>query len=293
MTTLIETTPKMDLAMQDIAHLVEELRAYHAIYSPLFQRREQREAAHTYLQGLLAPLPRKSIEPMVLAVDGVAPKAVRALQSFISEGQWNDERLLYQHWHEVETDLGAADGVLMVDGSDFPKQGVHSVGVKRQYCGELGKRANCQAGVFLGYVSPQGYTLLDRRLYVPVEWLTDDAYAERRRQCGIPPDLTFKTKPELAQEMIAAVGKSQALRCRWVVADEAFGGNPGFLDGVTGLGLWYFTEVPHTTRVWPERPATHSPPRRGRGRRPPRERLVEGAPKARTVVELGGAAPQE
>ena len=181
MSDLIETTPKMDLAIQDIEHLVEELRAYHAIYSPLFQRREQREAAHTYLQGLLAPLPRKSIEPMVLAVDGVAPKAVRAMQSFISEGMWNDERLLHQHWKEVETDLGADDGVLMVDGSDFPKQGVHSVGVKRQYCGELGKRANCQAGVFVGYVSPQGYTVLDRRLYVPAEWLTDDAYAERRQ----------------------------------------------------------------------------------------------------------------
>ena len=97
MTVLIETTPKMDLAIQDIEHLVEELHAYHAIYSPLFQRREQREAAHTYLQGLLAALPRKSIEPMVLAVDGVVPKAVRAMQSFISEGQWHDVRLLHQH----------------------------------------------------------------------------------------------------------------------------------------------------------------------------------------------------
>src|SRR6266446_4423072 len=152
MMDLIETTPKMDLAIHDIEHLVEELRAYHAIYSPLFQRREQREAAHSYLQGLLAPLPRKSIEPMV-------------------------------------------------DGSDFPKQGGHSVGVKRQYCGELGKRANCQAGVFVGYVSLQGYTVLDRRLYVPTEWLTDAAYAVRRQQCGLPPDLTFKTKPVLAQEM--------------------------------------------------------------------------------------------
>ena len=184
-------------------------------------------------------------------------------------------------------------GVLMVDGSDFPKQGVHSVGVKRQYCGELGKRANCQAGVFVGYVSPQGYTLLDRRLYVPAEWLTDDAYAERRRQCGLPPDLTFKTKPALAQEMLAAVVQSQALRCRWVVADEAFGGNPGFLDGVAGLGLWYFAEVPHTTRVWAERPATHIPPRRGRGRRPQRERLVAGAPEARTVLEMAAALPAE
>ena len=139
MSDLIETAPRMDLSVQDIEHLAEELRTYHAIYSPLFQRREQREAAHTYLQGLLATLPRKSIEPMVLAVDGVAPTAVRAIQSFISEGMWNDGRLVHQHWKEVERDLGADDGVLMVDGSDFPKQGVHSVGVKRQYCGELGK----------------------------------------------------------------------------------------------------------------------------------------------------------
>jgi SRSO17 transposase len=215
------------------------------------------------------------------------------MQSFISEGTWKDERLLHQHWHEVETDLGADDGVLMVDGSDFPKQGVHSVGVKRQCCGELGKRANCQAGVFVGYVSSQGSTLLDRRLYVPVEWLTDNVYAERRRQCGMPAEITFKTKPELAQAMLAAIVQTQALRCRWVVADEAFGGNPGFLDGVAGLGLWYFAEVPHTTRVWDERPATHVPPWRGRGRRPQRECLVEGAPAARTVLEVAAVLPAE
>src|SRR4029434_6514435 len=87
MMDLIETTHKMDLAIQAIEHLGEQWRAYHAIYSSLCQRREQREAAHSYLQGLLAPLPRKSIEPMVLAVDGVAPKAVRAIPPFISAGQ--------------------------------------------------------------------------------------------------------------------------------------------------------------------------------------------------------------
>jgi len=293
MSDLIETAPRMDLSVQDIGHLIEELSAYHAIYSPLFQRREQREAAHTYLQGLLATLPRKSIEPMVLAVDGVAPAAIRAMQSFISAGQWKDERLLRQHWQEVDADLGAPDGVLMVDGSDFAKQGSHSIGVKRQYCGELGKRANCQAGVFVGYVSPQGYTLLDRRLYLPAEWLTDDAYAERRRQCGLPPKTPFQTKPELAQEMIAAVVQSQALRCRWVVADEAFGNNPGFLDGVAELGLWYFAEVPHSTRVWEERPATHIPPRRGRGRRPQRARVVAGAPEAQSVRKRAAALSAE
>ena len=235
MTTLIETTPKMDLVMQDIAPLVEALRASHTIYSPLLQRREQREAAHTSLQGLLATLPRKSIEPMVLAVEGVAPKAVRAMQSFISEGQGNDARLLHQHWKEVEVDLGAADGVLMVDGSAFPKQGSHAVGVTRQYWGELGKRANGQAGVFVGSVSSQGDTVLDRRVYVPTAWRTDDAYAARRTPCGLPPDLPCKPTPALAQERRAAVVQSQALRCRWVVADEAFGDHPSFLEGVAGL----------------------------------------------------------
>ncbi len=109
----------------------------------------------------------------------------------------------------------------------------------------------------------------------------------------MPAEITCKTKPELAQAMRAAIVQTQALRCRWVVADEACGGNPGFLDGVAGLGLWYFAEVPHTTRVWDKRPATHVPPWRGRGRRPQRERLVAGAPEARTVLEVATALPAE
>ena len=156
--------------------------------------------------GLLATLPRKSIEPMVLAVDGVAPKAVRAMQSFMSEGQWHDERLLHQHWKEVATDLGAADGVLMVDGSDFPKQGVHSVGVKRQYCGELGKRANCQAGVFVGSVRPRATPCWIGGCMCPRNGSPTRRMRNAGRQCGLPAETTCKTKPELAQEMICYGG---------------------------------------------------------------------------------------
>jgi SRSO17 transposase len=175
MIDLNKTTPQMDLAIQDIEHLVEALRAYHAIYSPLLQRREQRDAAHTYRQGWLATWPRKSSEPMVLAIEGVAPQAVRAMQAFISEGPWNDARLLHRHWEAGETDLGADDGVLRVDGSDLPKQGGHAGGVKRQDGGELGPRANGQAGVGVGYARSQGYTWLDRRVSGPAAWCTDDA----------------------------------------------------------------------------------------------------------------------
>jgi SRSO17 transposase len=293
MSDLIETAPRMNLLVHDIEHLVEEWRAYHAIDSPLLQRRAPREAAHTSLQGLLAALPRKSIEPMVLAVEGVAPKAVRAMQACIRAGRWNEAQRLHQHWKDVETDLGADDGVLMVDGRDFPRQGVHAGGVKRQYGGALGKRATCQAGVCVGYVSPQGYTVLERRLSVPVAWCTDDTYAERRRQCGLPPEISCKTQPALAQDLLAAVVPAQPLRCRWMVADEACGGTPGFLEGVAGRGLGSFAAVPHTTRVWEARPATHVPPWRGRGRRPQRARLVEGAPEAQTVQEVAAALPTE
>lgn len=293
MSDLIQTTPQMDVAIHDIAHLVEALRAYHAIYSPLCQRREHRDAAHTSLQGLLATLPRKSIAPMVLASAGVAPKAVRAMQAFLSAGQWHDERLLHRHWEAVDTDLGADDGVLLVDGSDFPKPGGPSVGVKRQYGGERGQRANGQAGVCVGYARSQGYTWLDRRLSVPADWCPDDADAEQRRPCGIPPAITVKTKPEVAQERLTAVVKSQARRCRGVVADEALGDHPGCLDGVAGLGLWYVAEVPPPTRVWEERPATRLPSWCGRGRRPQRERLVAGAPEARTVLGMAAVLAAE
>ena len=293
MTILIDTAPTIDLAIQDITHLVEALRDYHGLYSPLFQRREQRQAAHTYLQGLLSELPRKSIEPMVLALEGVNPNAVRAMQAFISAGAWDDEALLAQHWKEVEKDLGEDDGVLLVDGSDFPKQGDHSVGVKRQYCGELGKRANCQAGVFLGYASQRGYTLLDRRLYLPQEWVNDAAYTERRTACGIPEHVVFTTKPMLSWAMIQAVVQAGTLRCRWVTCDEAFGRDSTLLDHMASLGLWYYAEVPHDTGVWWERPATAVPKWSGRGRRPTRQRLGEGQPEAQTVVRSAASLPAE
>jgi SRSO17 transposase len=259
MSTPIETTATIDLTPRDLDTLVEELRAYHAIYNPLFQRRDQREWAAKYLHGLLSDLPRKSIEPLVLAVEGAQPPAVRAMQQFLSEGSWDDTALLHRHWQEVDRDLGEDDGVLILDGSDFPKQGVDSVGVKRQYCGELGKRANCQAGVFLGYASRQGYTLLDRRLYVPQEWVTEAAYAERRHRCGGPSEVTFTTKPLLGWEMLHAVQQTSLLRCRWVACDEAFGRDPDLLDRIAALGLWYLAEVPHDTRVWPQRPTTGLP----------------------------------
>src|SRR3977135_2505306 len=128
MPTRIETVPQMDVAIQDMEHWVEELCTSHALSRPLCQRREQREAAHTSLQGVLAAWPRPSIEPRVLAVEGVVPKAVRAMQACISAGRGVDELLRPQPWQAVERALGADDGGGMGDGRAVPKQGSHAGG---------------------------------------------------------------------------------------------------------------------------------------------------------------------
>jgi SRSO17 transposase len=288
---MIDTAPVLDLTPQDIDGLLDELRIYHAIFSPLFKRPEQREWSQTYLHGLLLELPRKSIEPIILALRGADRNAVRALQQFVSEGAWDDRAILHRLWAEIAADLGDDDGVLILDGSDFPKQGSQSVGVKRQYCGQLGKTANCQAGVFLAYASPQGYTLIDRRLYVPEEWLRESAYAERRKACGLPDDLTFTTKPSLGWAMIEDVVQAATLRCRWVACDEGFGRDTALLDQIAAAHLWYFAEVPHDTQVWLVRPDVVVPQWSGRGRKPTRQRLVAGAPAAQTVAEVADSLP--
>ncbi len=165
----------MKLSVEKINNsFIPNLEIYHSIYAPLFQREEQREQAQKYMQNLMGKAANKAVETMVLETEDPSYGAIRAQQRFLSNSPWDDQAILSRHWLEVNHDLGEEEGVLIVDGSDFAKQGDNSVGVKRQWCGELGKTANCQAGVFLGYASSRGYTLLDRRLYMPQEWLEED-----------------------------------------------------------------------------------------------------------------------
>jgi SRSO17 transposase len=282
--------PTDNLAPRDVEALAAELAAYHAHFAPLFRRAEQRQQAAQYLAGQLLDLERKSIEPMARALpDG----NVQALQQFIGLGAWDDEAVLRQHQRLVAETLGdPATGVLIVDGCDFPKQGRESVGVARQWCGALGKVANCQASVVAGYASARGYTLVDRRLYLPEKWFGED-YRQRRRRCGVPTDVTFRTRPALAGEMIAALRERGALPFRWVTADEHFGLHTPFLDRVTGLGLHYFAEVPRDTRVWLTRPRTAVPPAKPHGRPPRRMRVVPGAPAPVRVEHLAAQVPAD
>ncbi|GAC1403658.1 MAG: IS701 family transposase [Chloroflexota bacterium] len=281
--------PQSGLTPDQVAALHDELLAYHREFAPLFRREEQRCWALKYLEGQLLPLERKSIEPMADALEG---GNVQAMQQFISLGAWDDDIVLAKHQQLVAESLGdAGTGVLIVDGCDFPKQGAYSVGVAHQYCGPLGKVANCQASVVVCYASARGYTLVDRRLYLPEAWFTD-AYLERRRRCGVPIALAFQTRTALAWALIAGLRERGALPFRWVTGDEHFGNTPVLLDQIAGAGLNYFMEVPHNVRVWATRPPTAVPATTGRKGHPvTRVRLAPDAPAPTRVDALAATLP--
>lgn len=243
--------PVLNLTPRDVADLVEEVAAYHQEFAPLFQRAEQRHWALAYLQGQMLDLERKSIEPMALAL----PEGnVQALQQFISEGAWEDAPILEKHQRLVAETLGDDQtGILIIDGCDFPKQGSHSVGVARQRCGPLGKIANCQASVVACYASTHGYTLVDRRLFLPEKWFSEE-YRPLREECGVPADRTFQTHHALAAELIRTLHERGALPFGWVTFDEEYGRATVLLDTVAELGLTYLAEVPLNTRVYRDLP---------------------------------------
>ena len=292
MNTIIETTAEQKLTVKDIEKLETELAEYAAIYGDVFRRREQKEQYESYLKGLMLDVPNKSVERMMLNIKGDDPNAIRRMQHFLSEGRWEDQEILERHWQEVRHDLGDEQGVLIGDDSGFPKQGTESVGVKRQGCGQLGKRANCQVGVFLGYASQQGHTLLDRRLYLPREWVEEKTYAKRRQKCGVPDNITFQTKPALLLEMVKAVHTAGSLPFRWLTCDEAYDRDTAFLDQV-GDYVWYLAEVAHNTQVWLTHPQTAGPDWSGQGRKPTRVQLCPGQPQAQEVAAIAAALPPD
>lgn len=281
--------PEMNLASWDVEGLTGELEEYHAHFSPLFQRKEQRHWALKYMEGQMLELKRRSIEPMALHLKG---GNVQAMQQFITDGSWDDEKVLEKHQQLVDETLGEEEGVVTVDSTEFPKQGSHSAGVARQHCGVTGNVDNCQSGVFLGYASSKGYTLLNRRLFLPGKWF-DEEYRERREACRIPEEVVFKTKPQLGWEMIKELDQKKTIRFHWAVGDELFGRCTWLLDLIDGIGKCYMMEVPIDTRVWMERPETYTPEWSGRGRGASKERLVPGAPAFQRADEVAKGLGEE
>ena len=290
----IETcpAPACNLSDKDVEQFVEELDSYAKLFEPAFRRREQWTWGQAYLKGLLGDTQRKTTERMALELG----ENVRDLQHFVGQSPWQKEPAVIIHQGLIANSLGEADGVMLIDESGVGKQGQDSVGVAAQYCGSVGKVANCQVGVHLGYVSRQGYSLVDSQLFVPEEWF-DEAHAERRQACGVPEDLVFQTKPAIGLELLQAAVKrneqaEEALPFQWVAADELYGDSPAFRDGVAALNKGYFTEIKTTTQVWLTRPEVHIPAWKGRGRHPTRLRLRNPSRKAITVQEVAAQVLQ-
>ena len=255
--------PECNLTACDIGEMVDELARYHERFGNAFGRVEQMRQSRIYLQGLLGDAPRKTTERIALE-QGVN---VRSLQHFVGQSPWSTEPVLATHQQLVGETLGEADGVMLLDESGVVKQGAHSVGVGAQYCGAVGKVANCQVGVYLGYVSRQGYSLLDGQLFVPEQWFEPD-YADLRQATGMPAGLTFQTKSQIALDLLTQAVARESVPFRWVAADSLYGNSTAFRDGVAALGKEYFVEVSCDTQVWCHRPRMWVPPQTGRRGRP-------------------------
>jgi len=151
--------PKFDVSSGDVEGFITELKGFHEIFSDCFHRSESRDHFYRYMVGQFSELERKSIEPIALNVeDG----NVRPMQRFISDAEWDEDKMLNKYHNLVNEDLGTVDGALIFDETGFIKKGNDSIGVSRQYCGSIGKVENCQVGVFASYASPYGYALLDK-----------------------------------------------------------------------------------------------------------------------------------
>jgi len=193
-----------------------ELAALQERISPVFPRRELRETAGAFLEGLLSGIERKT---GWLMAERAGMERPYRMQSLLGRSRWSAEALRDQVRTYVVEALGEADGVLVVDETGFVKKGRHSVGVARQYSGTAGRIENCQVGVFLAYASRFGQALIDRRLYLPEAWAED---GERRAEARVPEDISFATKPEIACDLIETALES-GVPCAWVLADALYG----------------------------------------------------------------------
>lgn len=238
--------PEWKLSVAERACVGQELSAFTQLFGATFGRTEPRELCELYLQGLLSHTERKNVEAMALQLEG--PERVRNLQRFVSDYRWDEAWLRQRHWELVAESLSDEQGVWSLDASEFAKKGAASVGVAPQYCGALGKTANCQSGVFLCYSSPKGHALLESRLYLPKGWFEPE-WAERRKQCRIPEEVTFQTKPQLAVELLQPLLKKKWFRGRWITCDCSFGNNEAFLEQLPKDG-YYLAEIACTRKVW-------------------------------------------
>jgi SRSO17 transposase len=268
----------------DLDRWSSDFQDFHSRFASFFARSEPREASRQYLRGLLAPVQRKNCWQMAEVVGEQDPQP---LQRLLYSARWDADEVRNELQCFVVEQFGDEAGIGVVDETGFLKKGTKSVGVKRQYTGTAGKVENCQVGVFLTYFAPGRRTFLDRRLYLPKEWCADE---QRRREAQVPADVTFKTKPELAVEMLEHAW-TQGVPMAWVAGDEVYGDAPYMRDAISQAGKRYVLGVSCHTPVWRERPPLEEPVAGKQGRPRSKPRLAEEAPSAETVAAVIASQP--
>ena len=237
--------------------VIDRLEGFAIPFAASLPSPESRRHTRTYLAGLLSDVQRKNAESIAYRYD----LDRQVIQRFIGEVDWDHDPLLDELIRQVAREIGRPDAVLVFDPSAFPKKGDASVAVQRQWCGRLGKVDNCQLGVFLGYVSDTEHALVDFRLYLPKEWASD---RKRRKRAGVPVEVTYRTRHELALEMLRVRGGS--LPHGWVAGDDEMGRPAWFRQRLAADGERYLLAVPSNTSI--RDLEAEPPPYSGQGRRP-------------------------
>lgn len=203
-----------------------------------------------YCVGLMLPGDRKSVEPMAARIGpGRVGSLHQAMHHFVANAPWSENAVLaaVREWALPAIEAEGALRAWIVDDTGFPKKGKHSVGVARQYCGQLGKQDNCQVAVSLSVANDAASLPVAFRLYLPEDWAAD---SERRRKTGVPDEVVFRTKPQIALDQIEAALLAGVAR-GVVLADAGYGNDADFRDRLTGWGLPYVVGIQSTTTVWP------------------------------------------
>jgi SRSO17 transposase len=270
----------------DPAALVR-LRDYAALFADDFPQAKPARWASVYLQGLLIDGERKSVEPLsrrVALPEGLAVKDKdQALQQFVNQSPWDEAKVVRRYRSLLAGAFASPEGVFLLDDVSVPKQGKCSVGVQRQYCGALGKKANCQVAVSVHYVGPRGHYPLDLRLYLPDSWLSDK---ERLDKAGVPEvERRVRSKPRIALELLDGA-LAEGLPGRAVVADAGYGVSGELRDGLEARGLSYVVGVTGDFVVFTRQPRWQWPAASPRGRPRRRPRLAEGSPAPVALSEL-------
>lgn len=237
--------------------------------------------ARQYMEGLLLNRGRGNCSRFAKTV---RKSTSQSLQNFITDSPWDERRVIERLQRDVAELIGdPVEGSIHIDETGFPKQGTHSVGVQRQYCGRLGKVDNCQVGVFLGYVNGSSRTLIDGQLYLPKDWANNN---KLRNECKVPKNVRFRTKAEIGLDMVINA-RNNGVPFGWVGMDCFYGEQSNLRKKLDEEGLIYIADIPRDTRVWIKIPEIGVPERKGnRGRIPSRKRVLDGEPEPIEVQKL-------